>query len=1088
MPATALVRYGTNGVYVFQTATDSIRCTNSVFGNPINIVKSCDYLLSTTNDTDGDGVGDNDDNCPAIMNANQLDTDIDGIGDACDTSPYGGTYYPLNTSALTTLDNERVFQPNTDGLIAIEAENYSANVPQGIHSWDVIDTGDAVGASNGIALLATPDNGDTLRVDTIDQSPYVEYRINFTQAGQYYLWIRGFAASFLGDSAHAGLNGFPVDSADDIFGFHPFRQYNWVPGRNRSVLDIPYPGTYAVNIWMREDGLVVDKLVLTTDEDYVPDTAGEFGPVESAHTVVASQTYYQVAADDTWATIAQTLYGASDVTEVLERQMRVRGYTSLVAGGRFATDDLSSGIVLGANVPQAELLQVVNDVAFMDEDTEGLHMIIIDNDINPLGGPLLVTDVSVDSGIVTLNADNTLKYTPDLNFFGDAVISYTITDGPQVATGTATVTVAPVNDLPIAENDTLFVAQNSVNNTMNPSLNDRDIETDQLSVVSAAAKLGLATVVNGNIQYSPLADSLASDVIIYIVEDGDGAQSQGQVMVSIVPEADGAVSAVINPSRTECASPCTVVFSADKTLAAGFDEHKVWSHLSYYWDFDTDETDTYGHLYEQNYTYVDGDTAFEAGHVPMVTKTFLCDMGTCTYNVGMRAQNAQGEFGDAFETITVQSEAAAWSAANTVCVSNTLDVNSDWSLFDKACPVGATQQSTLPLPDEFDNTLVLLRRGDSFGSDDVYTTEEGNLILPIQIGQSNYKVGHFGDVSDAFPDIQALIRTGIASYSQDNGAIASIDSLIDDADVAAHGWTSNGYFEGLRVLRFEFPESFNQMGLHDIDMDMENTVTGGNISFSGGIRCTDHPDSLSCSNVPFPKGGYISKVNSVSGTASETNSGAILNVSGIGCTMVNFTGIVDSQFRKAGEHNMRYMGWYRLNVMRSSFRGQHYTPGKSNVNPRGCANEVFTRGNWKYSNILPEHYQSDIEGRTRNDTYSGVEDYYIHTSRYQVINGNNIGDSSVVGSRPGGLRYATSALDGDQEQSQDIIVTKNIFERDAEATISTDINMQAYYGMCVDNIYFDSEVRCSPSRLNTLFLGGMREPVPITVPVSPSNQ
>jgi hypothetical protein len=52
------------------------------------------------------------------------------------------------------------------------------------------------------------------------------------------------------------------------------------------------------------------------------------------------------------------------------------------------------------------------------------------------------------------------------------------------------------------------------------------------------------------------------------------------------------VVAAINPSRTSCASPCTVVFSADGTTAKGLDSHGVWSQLSYYWDFDTDETDT----------------------------------------------------------------------------------------------------------------------------------------------------------------------------------------------------------------------------------------------------------------------------------------------------------------------------------------------------------------------------------------------------------------------------------------------------------------------------------------------------------------
>ena len=38
-------------------------------------------------DTDGDGVPDDEDNCPTIPNAPQVDTDADGSGDACDACP-----------------------------------------------------------------------------------------------------------------------------------------------------------------------------------------------------------------------------------------------------------------------------------------------------------------------------------------------------------------------------------------------------------------------------------------------------------------------------------------------------------------------------------------------------------------------------------------------------------------------------------------------------------------------------------------------------------------------------------------------------------------------------------------------------------------------------------------------------------------------------------------------------------------------------------------------------------------------------------------------------------------------------------------
>ncbi len=45
-----------------------------------------------------------------------------------------------------------------------------------------------------------------------------------------------------------------------------------------ATINIPSTGVHTVNLWMREDAVMVDKLVLTTDATYVP---SGFGPTES---------------------------------------------------------------------------------------------------------------------------------------------------------------------------------------------------------------------------------------------------------------------------------------------------------------------------------------------------------------------------------------------------------------------------------------------------------------------------------------------------------------------------------------------------------------------------------------------------------------------------------------------------------------------------------------------------------------------------------------------------------------------------------------------------------------------------------------
>ncbi|WP_353471673.1 Ig-like domain-containing protein [Salipiger sp. H15] len=86
------------------------------------------------------------------------------------------------------------------------------------------------------------------------------------------------------------------------------------------------------------------------------------------------------------------------------------------------------------------------DLATTAEDTP-VTLDVLANDSDPESDVLSVTDVGQGSnGSVVLNADGTVTYTPDANFFGTDSFTYTISDGAFTDTATATVTVTPVND------------------------------------------------------------------------------------------------------------------------------------------------------------------------------------------------------------------------------------------------------------------------------------------------------------------------------------------------------------------------------------------------------------------------------------------------------------------------------------------------------------------------------------------------------------------------------------------------------------------------------------------------------------------
>ena len=100
------------------TATESVAArTAAVALTEDSGIVTCTFTstyIGVSNDTDGDGVLDNVDNCPSVANPGQADADGDGIGDACDTT----TTVPP--------DSNPCGEPSTGGF---ERKTYTASVP-----------------------------------------------------------------------------------------------------------------------------------------------------------------------------------------------------------------------------------------------------------------------------------------------------------------------------------------------------------------------------------------------------------------------------------------------------------------------------------------------------------------------------------------------------------------------------------------------------------------------------------------------------------------------------------------------------------------------------------------------------------------------------------------------------------------------------------------------------------------------------------------------------------------------------------------------------------------------------------------------
>ncbi len=207
--------------------------------------------------------------------------------------------------------------------------------------------------------------------------------------------------------------------------------------------------------------------------------------------------------------------------------------------------DLNSG---GAGAETSPAPPVANeDYATIDEDSP----ISISPLANDFGDGLVLASVGgALHGTVTIEADGTITYTPDLNATGSDSFSYTVMDANgETATSTVHLEIIATNDLPEANGEiydlTSFDLFTSANSLLD---NDTDADGDTLFIVSydTVTANGGTVVIDeqGGFTYQvPLlyADSSADqsqDTFTYTVSDGMGGTATATVVLNMSVSTD----------------------------------------------------------------------------------------------------------------------------------------------------------------------------------------------------------------------------------------------------------------------------------------------------------------------------------------------------------------------------------------------------------------------------------------------------------------------------------------------------------------------------------------------------------------------
>jgi VCBS repeat-containing protein len=166
-------------------------------------------------------------------------------------------------------------------------------------------------------------------------------------------------------------------------------------------------------------------------------------------------------------------------------------------------------------------------------------------------------------GSLTLNPDGSFVYTPDANYDGTDSFTYVANDGTGNSnTATVNLTLTPVNDAPVANDDSYSIAEDNVLSVSAAGVlgNDTDVEGDSLTatLVAGPSHGNLAFNSDGSFTYTPAANYNGTDSFTYVANDGTADGNTATVNLTITAVNDAPVANGDSATTAED-TPLTVV-------------------------------------------------------------------------------------------------------------------------------------------------------------------------------------------------------------------------------------------------------------------------------------------------------------------------------------------------------------------------------------------------------------------------------------------------------------------------------------------------------------------------------------------------
>jgi hypothetical protein len=152
-------------------------------------------------------------------------------------------------------------EPDATPELWFEGEGFDRTTdldPAVDNEW-IVDTSVLGYRGTGFAY-ASPDLGTVcVAMPPLDCGVRMDFDLQATQPGDYYVHVRSYVADFKEDSIHVGLDGVYAAWFDTVEG----AGWHWTSTPTPAITLDTQP--HVLNVWLREDGFRLDVIYLSTD-------------------------------------------------------------------------------------------------------------------------------------------------------------------------------------------------------------------------------------------------------------------------------------------------------------------------------------------------------------------------------------------------------------------------------------------------------------------------------------------------------------------------------------------------------------------------------------------------------------------------------------------------------------------------------------------------------------------------------------------------------------------------------------------------------------------------------------------------------